>query len=325
MRQEEQLVYVVLVNFNGWRDTLECVESLRAMGSAKLRILVVDNASSDGSADQLKRWAAEVGVELETLVAEAAWPSSKGTDLGSFTLIESLANRGFSGGNNLAMSLLQSRELSGFVWLLNNDMIAEPGSLEALSRVAQDEGVGAVGAILLEYDQPNVVQAIAGGSVSHWHGMTSMLGAGMTRDRVPQHIMPVDFVSGGCLFTRTDVIAKVGLLDEGYFLYTEDVDWCERMRAAGYRVTYSVDARVRHKGGRSAAPQSAVHDYHIVRSSLRFVLRHARAYLPFAFAYSLYRCLLPKVVRGEWTRVRSVLRAYADYAGGFRRAASTST
>src|SRR5262249_38976531 len=119
-----------------------------------------------------------------------------------------------------------------------------------------------------------------------------------------------NFISGACLLVRTEVIGRVGVLDERYFLYNEDADWCLRIEAAGFRLAHAPTAVVWHKGGQSSVQGSAVHDFHVVRSSLLFVHKLHPARLPVAVVCSIFQCLAPKIVRGQWNRLAAVWRAY---------------
>src|ERR1700712_1112236 len=133
-------VVCVVLNWNGWRDTLPCLESLYAQDYARLRVLVVDNASSDDSVDRIR----------------AAFPAAE--------LVQSGTNGGFAAGCNVGVRLALKRRPE-FIWLLNNDTVAPPDTLAKLVAVAADERTGIVGSVLRYADKPAMVQAWGGGSV----------------------------------------------------------------------------------------------------------------------------------------------------------------
>lgn len=310
-------VDILLLNWNGYRDTIDCLESVLALDYGNFDIIVCDNASSDDSLEHIAEWArvATRGgaplrvVHLDRHGAEAG-PLDARADL---TLIQTGANLGFAGGNNVGLTYLLRRGDDSLIWLLNNDCIVASDALSHLVVAAtSDMIIGAVGGTLLEFREPGIVQE-AGAVSSSWHGMTRALGAGQSVETLPVSEQ-VDYITGGCLLARADTIRRVGLLDERYFMYSEDVDWGIRMRAAGLRLVLAPDARVWHKGGGTAGHGSAMHDYFVVKSALLLIQKHYPARLGVAFLYSVYRCMLPKVVRLQGKRLRAVLRAYRDVA-----------
>jgi GT2 family glycosyltransferase len=108
------------------------------------------------------------------------------------------------------------------------------------------------------------------------------------------------------------LLDAVGEMDERYFLYSEEVDWCLRSRELGWRLGFAPRSIVWHKGGQSVGYSSPLHDYHTTRGMLLVVHRFYPHLLPLAIGYSLFRCLAPKIVRLELTRFRAVMRAYSD-------------
>ena len=144
-------------------------------------------------------------------------------------------------------------------------------------------------------------------------GMSHVVGGGLHREAVTE---PTDlrYISGGCLLSRLETLRRVGLMEEAYFLYAEDADWGERMRRDGYRLGCAIDAHVWHKGSNTTGAKSPFQDYYLVRSALMYVRKHAPIWLPIAATALFVRALLPKIVRGQWVRARSVMKAYADYA-----------
>jgi hypothetical protein len=329
-------VYLVIVNFNGWSDTIECLESVLRSDFENTRVIVVDNGSADGSMEKLLEWAngtrsfqpshnaalraltwPPVPKPVNHRAVEASEQPFRDRDFPTVTFISSSSNLGFAGGNNVALKPLVEGGVSGYACLLNNDMVVAPGAVRALvDALEKDAQLAALGAVIFEYDQPDVVQAIGGGRMSRLLGMSDAYGAGLRRDEIKTP-RSLGYVSGSCLLTRLETLRRVGLMDEKYFLYAEDADWGERMRRHGYRLGCATDAFVWHKGSQTSVARSPFQDYYLVRGALLFVRKHAPQFVPVAAAYSVVRCLVPKIVRGQWRRARSVVRAYADYARGY--------
>jgi GT2 family glycosyltransferase len=322
-------VHVILVNYNRAADTIECLESLLRSDYPNLRIVVVDNCSEDDSVDQLRKWAegntlftppADVHPELRSL----SWPPvNKPVDFAihsTFDLagptprllvISNESNEGFAGANNRAIHLILDRGSPGYVCLINNDMVVSGSAIRAMVEIIRRDGrLAAVGAVMLHYNNPSRVQMVGGGALSRL-GSSKPFGAGQPRESVSAD-HPLGYVSGGALLIHTDTIREIGLLDSAFFLYAEDRDWGARMLAAGYRLGYATGAEVWHKGGVTVVPRSPFQDYHVVRAQLQFVRKNNPALLPVAVVHSLLRSVAPKLLRGEWLRLRSIWQAYAD-------------
>lgn len=326
-------VWVVVLNYNGWRDTIECLESVARTEYPALRVIVVDNASADHSVEHIAAWAAgsataqlpehvpsgrprlrPIPKPVAYAVIAATGEVESGDTPGDpwLTIMRSPGNLGFAGGNNVALRHLLAREQHGWVWVLNNDIVVAPEALGRMMAVAtHTPAAGAVGATLLEYQDPDVVQAAGGGTYGSWHGLVQGSQAGARRGTTVAD-RPLDFVSGGCALIELDVIRRAGMLDERFFLYAEDIDWSIRIRAAGFRLLYAPDAEVWHKGGATTVAGSPFNDFHTVRSSLLLVHKHTPFRLPVAAAYLGYRCVAPKIWRRQWNRLAAVRRAYAS-------------
>jgi len=295
------VVYAIVINFNGWRNTTECLASLYRSDYPALRVLILDNASSDGSRDRIRDWAAS---ELQGVAAS-----------GRPVVMALQSNLGFAGANNVGLRYLLTREPDAYAWLLNNDTIVAPDALRRMVALAQsDANIGAVGATLLRHDDPERLETAGGGTFVEWHGMVQSIRSDAARAAPRPAPTRLDFISGTCMLVPRRTVERVGLMDERYFLYAEDVDWGARIRESGLRLAYCAAAEVWHKGGGSTVHQSAVHDYYCVKSSLLLVHKRRPQFLPLALAYSMGRCLVPKLVRGDWRRLGAVARGYVDFA-----------
>jgi GT2 family glycosyltransferase len=228
-------------------------------------------------------------------------------------IVHTGANLGFTGGNNVGMRYVLARGEAKYLLLLNNDTVIAPNALSELVAMAErDSGIGAVGATMLDYRDTELVQAAAGGTFAPWHGMVRASQEGVRRGTTVAR-PALDFVSGGCLLAPTAVVRTVGLFDERFFIYGEDQDFSLRIRRAGHTLAYCPAAELWHLGGGTTVPGSPFNDYHNVRSSLHFVAKHWPYLLPAAAAYSIYRCVLPKIVRRQWPRLRAAGRGYRDF------------
>jgi GT2 family glycosyltransferase len=327
-------VHVLLVNYNGWRDTLECLESVFRLDYPDVRVIVCDNGSSDGSVERIQAWAK--GTEVATLARVAAPHTAHDTSVrkpihcvlgdraqaedgtlrdvdAQLVLVRLGENLGFTGGNNVGLRYVQARDEAGggLVWILNNDTVVESSSLrEMVARLSENPELGVIGATVFWYDRPDSIQVAGGGRLSRWSGFTKVA---RVQSSARSDSMRFDFISGACMLIRLDVLRQVGLLDERYFMYSEEVDWCLRMRQVGMQLGYAPRARVWHKGEGSIQRHSERRDYHTVRSALLLIHKFEPGRLPVAVAWSITRCLIPKLVRRQWQRARPVMTAYHDF------------
>lgn len=301
---------VVIVNWNGWRDTIACLESLLALQGAPMRLIVCDNASSDGSASELERWL-NGRLPACRVQAEPAWTSpSRDASVLSVHILRLSHNLGYAGGLNAGIRWAQERwPLRGF-WLLNNDVRAEPGALDAmLAAYDSTPDAGLCGSVLLEWDRPQCIQAVAG-LYRRW------LGVGWHDKQMPadggEVTLDLDYPVGASMFVSAEYLRKVGPMDPSYFLYYEEMDWAERGRRHGYRPIVALRSRLRHKEGASTGSHGGVRnksllsEHYGVINRLRITRKFWPAYLPLVWL-SLVLVVLDRACHREWARAMLVL------------------
>ncbi len=244
-------MYIVIVNWNGKDVTLECLDSLAHVTYRNVKIVVVDNASSDGSVQAIREGHPEAVV------------------------LEQQINLRFAGGTNAGMhyALEHGAEM---LCLLNNDTTVHPEFLTHLvSRMQSAPDIGVVAPKIYYESDPELIW-FAGGKISMWSGTMRHIGI-RERDRGQyDDARDIDYATGCCMLARREVIGRVGMLDESFFMYTEDADWCMRMRRAGYRIVYEPGARVWHKLSVSAGGHLSFYKMkNKFLSNLRFFFRYA--------------------------------------------------
>lgn len=274
-------VAVLILNYNGASDTIACVRSVQASRRPADWIIVVDNASPDGS----------------EAVIRSACPG--------VTLLQSGANLGFAGGNNVGVRWALAAG-ADFVWLLNSDAVAGPGALGALIAEAEaDAGLGAVGTRIYFQREPTRLQCWGGG----W--ANPLLGRSQEFDhRVP--LAHIDYVSGCSLLLRRAAIVACGSLDEGFFMYFEDTELGFRYRRAGWRLGVADAAEVWHKGGASVGSNPRQSAWR-TQSLLRFQKLHGPSY-PLSLAASTVLRGASFTVRRDWTAVRELIENVRRFA-----------
>ncbi|WP_051361086.1 glycosyltransferase family 2 protein [Desulfuromonas sp. TF] len=327
--------YILLLNWNGWKDTIECLESIFRNVPAETRVIVCDNESTDGSLERIQAWAngnMNVLVPVEHHFKALSWPpipkpiryriyerdeAERGGDSydeAKLVLIRTGGNLGFAGGNNVGLRYFLSREDSDYIWLLNNDTVIAPGALDALLiRMSERPDAGICGSTLLRYDVPEQVQARGGGWYCKWIGLPWHLGQlGRAGDRVDVGRIErrMNYVVGASLFVSRSMLEKVGLMCEDYFLFFEDTDWSLRIRGR-FALAYAIESRVYHKVGRSIGTSSLpsrksyICDYYNMRNRLLFTRRYFPAVLPSIY-FSLMIAMLIRALCCKWERVRLI-------------------
>jgi GT2 family glycosyltransferase len=302
-------VAILLLNWNGCRDTMECLESLSRLEYSDYFVVLCDNGSTDDSIRSIRGWGGDRMIELDRDQAESGVARPVDAHL---VLIHNGGNLGFAAGNNVGLRYLVAQSDVDHVWLLNNDVIVDPFALSAMVTCARSEpGIGAVGTTIFEYSQPTVIQAAGGGVFSRRHFNPDLVTR--PRRKADGRAPRLDFISGASLLVSIDALRRVGFIDEAFFIYCEDVDFCVRLRALGLDLVHAESARIWHKGGSSMGHRSLRHDYYTVRNTLAVVRKHYPGMVPMAAAYLFYRAVLPKLARRQGARLRAVWRGFRDF------------
>ena len=266
-------VYIIILNWHGWRDTIECIHSLQHLDYMDYKVIVVDNDSADESVER---------------IAEA-FPDIK--------VLSNSQNLGFAGGNNPGIQYALAHR-ADYVWLLNNDTTVSPDALSQMVDVAeQNPRVGAVGAVILDHEPPHRIQAWGGGRIRFWTGRSLHLTAPGT----------LEYITGASLLLRRETVRQIGLLDEHFFMYWEDADLGLRIKAGGWMLAVAEHARIYHKESVTLGKKSVGMDIYFNRSAVRFFRKHAR-YSLVPVVVGVGGRLLKRLLQGDWRRALAVLR-----------------
>lgn len=299
------MVAIILVNWNGWRDSIQCIESCLALDRS-VRIVLCDNASTDGSVAKILGWArgeAEVTPDAQSPVAipvprrphgvalldRAAAECGADGDGAELLIVSTGANLGFAGGNNVGLRWAMARGFA-HAWLLNNDTVVPPDALSQLIDCMKlDSQVGLCGSVMVEYSRPDILQGYAAAvDLATFRGRHLGAGRPLTDLGQAMHDDPVRpgealYPIGASILVSAAFLASVGLMEEGYFLYYEEADWVLRA-SPEFTVTIARDSRVYHKIGASAGstPQglSGRSVGFLYRSRLRIARRLAPRQMP---------------------------------------------
>ena len=283
MKTKQYHIAVIIVNWNGKDDTVRCVESLQKinlMGNT-LSIIVVDNGSTNDSVAVIKKSFPEISI------------------------IETGKNSGFTGGNNIGIQkAIEIR--ADLIWLLNNDTLVDRQVLSFAS-VFDDFSVGACGSKIYfapghefhhdryKENERGRVFWYAGGLVD-WNNLyASHRGVDEVDHGQYDKIIETPFITGCSFVVRNEVIKQIGMLDDKYFLYLEDLDWNIRIQKAGYKTMYFPKSIVWHvNAGSSGRPGNPMHEYYFTRNRLLLGMSYASLRTKFALIREGFRFFIGK-------------------------------
>jgi GT2 family glycosyltransferase len=259
----EPKVVIVVLNWNGKRMTVECIESVKKIGYGNYEILLVDNGSKDGSQECFRSRYPEI------------------------ELLENKANLGFAEGTNIGIQRAIG-ERADYILLLNNDTTVDENFLSELVNVAEhDSRIGFVGPKVYYYNcrgRRDVI-AFAGGRINMWIGKARNLGEREEDRGQYDDTKQMSYVEGSCLLVKTEVVQRIGLLDSTLFAYWEEVDWCMRGNRAGYTSVFVPSAKIWHKVAASSGRVG--NTYYFTRNLFWFMKKHAtgKQYLSFLLCF----------------------------------------
>lgn len=286
------LVTIVILNWNNWPDTLACVESCRGLAWPNFRILIIDNGSDDGSEEIFREHCPDAEI------------------------LQAGANLGFAGGNNVGIRHALTTG-ADYVWLLNNDAVADPESLTRLVEALQaDPAAAAAGSKIYCHDDPQRIW-FAGGIWAKGRLRVRQRGTGKLDHGEYDVLCPVGSVSGCSMLIRATALREIGLLDESYFLYWEDTDWCARAQTNGCKILLVPASRIWHKVSATVAVRSQLQYYYNTRNGLMFCMRHDMLSLPLFLAYVTADVTIG-LLRGNRNMLRGALKGVADFLRGVR-------
>lgn len=275
-------VYVIIVNWNGWKDTIVCLESLANVNTnrASLEIVVVDNGSTNESVSQIRRKFPKI------------------------TLLPMEKNLGFTGGNNVGINYAVDHG-ANFVWLLNNDTFVDTNVLSFISAF-DDPTVGICGSKIYfapgrEFHHDRYTKRERGkvlwyaGGLIDWDNMyASHRGVDEIDHGQYDKREETPFVTGCSMIMRRDVMKKIGLLDDRYYLYLEDLDYCLRAKQRGFKLLYVPTSALWHvNAGSSDRPGNPLHEYYMTRNRLLLGFRYAPIRTKFALVREALRFTSP--------------------------------
>ncbi len=336
-------IYILVLNWNNWKDTIECLESVFQSRYPNFQVICIDNASTDGSAQMIKEWAegrrvlnssfftfdaANKPIPVVTYDKKTA---EEGGDAGQedspvspvqrypLIFIHAGANLGYAGGNNIAIRYVLKKGDGAYLWILNNDAVVNKDALSAMvETIEKNAGVGMAGSKLLYYDRPHILQAAGGCKLSPLMGNTELIANNQEDSGRWNEPLEPDYICGASVLVKKEVIETIGLMDESYFLYWEDADWGVRARRKNFKLLYCPKSSVWHKEGGTSGSVNPLTDYYWSRNGLFFMKKFYPALLSITpFSY-LVKYTIVRLIRKQPLNFSAFIRGSLDFIKGRR-------
>jgi GT2 family glycosyltransferase len=328
---------VIILNFNGWIDTLECLESVFRLDYPQFQVVVCDAGSTDRSLERIKEWAngkyefqfshdnpvhkvSDSALtkpiaykELRAASNEFNTPEKIPTPL---VLIDLGKNLGFAGGNNFGIRYVLFQDSFEYVWILNNDTVVHQHSLlELVERMHKSPACGLCGSTIFYYYQPELIQSLGGNKYNKWLAISSQIKPAKELTDV-QEInaneieQKMDMVHGSTMFVSVQLLHEVGLLSEEYYLFSEEIDWATRSKGK-YALGYAPKSIIYHKRGHSTGNfvdpmvRSSLTDFYNIRSRILFTRKFYPYALPSVYL-GLIAVMIKRLRRMQFDRVKMI-------------------
>lgn len=261
--REEKLinpkVSVIILNYNNFADTIECLKNVRQIEYDNFDIIVVDNHSTDESVSELKKVVQNDEVLLTAKI-----------------------NQGYAAGNNIGIKYALNSG-TDYLCILNNDVEVAPNFLTLMiTKLENHSKIGIAGPKICDFYERDRVQS-AGAIVNMNLGRATDLYKGQKSSDISESIIYCDYVGGACLVVRASLIAKVGLIPEEYFLFYEENEWCANFKRNGYQVAALPNATVWHKGSHTIGQINGLSEYFMYRNLVIFIKRNGNFKNKFIF------------------------------------------
>ncbi len=317
-------ICVIVLNYNGWADTIECLESLLHSTYHHYQIVVVDNDSTDNSLKYCKAWingSLSLFTNPDSPLKNLSWPPTikpityaayiqtelnleenyakiRGTTE-QIIFIEAEKNRGYAAGNNIGLKWAAINDSYSYCWLLNNDTVVAQDSMEELVKYAQNNNTAITGTSLLNYNKPHAIQSL-GGHINRFFGTSHPI---HKKDELEKKL---DYIEGAAFLIEKECLNRNGFLPEEYFLYFEETDYCFKARQNQLKLGVALKAAVFHKELQSSKIKPAHRANH--KNEYRDILalesriRFSKKYLAnrFGLKLGLLISALIRIKRGQF-------------------------
>ncbi len=283
---EQPLVSIISVNFNQGKVTHEFILSLERLTYKNIEVIIVDNGSKEDLSSQL----------------------DESYDIQSLNIITSKENLGFAGGNNLGI-----KEAKGeYLYFVNNDTELPSDSIQPiLERFASDHSIGIISPKIKYFTSPEIIQYAGYSSINPFTARNFAIGHKEMDKGQHDIAKQTHYAHGAAMMVKREIIASVGMMPELFFLYYEELDWCEQIKREGYKIYYEPKALIYHKESMSVGKDSPLKTYYLTRNRILFMRRNfSRFQICVFFMYFVFLTIPIKTVQFYIQSKNQHLRAF---------------
>lgn len=260
-------VSVITVNYKQAELTCQMLRSLSKVECPDMEVIVVDNASNNDDQSKIMQ------------------------EFPNINYVQSKQNVGFAGGNNIGIAAAKG----DFLLLINNDTELTPNCIKLLLQTFdQYPQAGVVCPKICYYEQPEKIQYVGYSRINPYTARNRTIGNGQIDKGQYPNTMPTHYAHGAAMMLKKEVIERVGKMPEEFFLYYEELDWCEQIKKAGYQIYVNPQARIYHKESMTTGKQSPLKTYYLTRNRILFMRRNANKYHWYCFVIFLMTITVPK-------------------------------
>ncbi|WP_010239491.1 glycosyltransferase family 2 protein [Clostridium arbusti] len=280
-------VSIVILNFNSFKDTKECLLSLQKLEYSNYEIIVVDNSSTDGSYEKLKK------------------------EFNTYNIIKSNENLGYANGNNIGIKYALENK-ADYICVLNNDVIVEDDFLDKIIKVMEDDkDIGLAGPCICKYHDKNIIQAM-GANINLYNGLTQGKYKNYKYSDIPQKDIQVDYLGGACFVCRREVFEKIGFIPENYFLFFEETEFCYKASRRGYKLLCVYESKIYHKGSSTISKYSGLSYYFLNRNRVVFIRRNANFFEKCIFSIYIFIEAIARIIlrREPLTLLKNIIHGF---------------
>ena len=292
---------IIYVNYNNWEDLKESIQNLYLTEGVPFSIYVADNDSTDDSVNELHNWLQSERKQVKKWT-ENSFQQADINNISEINLISLKKNYGFGKANNIILQKFLDEEMN--VLLLNPDMILRKDCLHYLITAASADKKAIFGASVFNFKHQNQLMYNGGVNINKFSGTVIF----NKFNKAPE------VISGGCLFTNSTILKKVGLFPENYFLYWEDAVLCKKVKAAGYKIKTAKGAVAFDKGSTTIG-KGFLAEYYYTLNALRYIKNHHWFYLPFVLIFNIFRGI-KRIIFLKFDKLKAVCLATIHFLKG---------
>lgn len=272
---KEPLVFIVILNFNSYMETLRCLESVLDNDYPNYAVVVVDNNSTDASKEELSK------------------------HLDKFKLLTNNTNLGYAHGNNVGIKYALENN-ADYVCVLNNDVEVEKNFLsELINYMNTNKDVGIAGPCICDFQERDKVQSM-GANINLFTGLAQAKGKNTSYISVREDSLSVDYLGGACFVARKEIFEKIGLIPEMYFLFFEETEFCLKAKKTGYKLICLNSSRVYHKQSATISKYKGLSYFFLNRNRIVFMRRNSKLYHKVIFSfYIIIETFARKILKKE--------------------------